>query len=292
MNRRAFTLIELLVVIAIIAILAAILFPVFARSREQAAKTACLSNFGQGAKAIIMYAGDNDDRCVQVNSYGAGSAKRATWTSVADHDMAWPELVQMYVKDWHVFRCPAAPSSTDSALSIDTYDQPIAPTDIAKLHWAWGWRTHLGLNYLWFSYAAMDADYNVITKCARLSSVGAPSKTILIIDSVWERKPDGTASGGGIMGADAPVWPAASLGNQGGWYCWVGGNGDSESTACLVMRNAWGACFPYHSGGKLFTTGYTDGHVRANTEGDLLRGVDAKHSTILDADECQWDTVR
>jgi prepilin-type N-terminal cleavage/methylation domain-containing protein len=57
----AFTLIELLVVIAIIAILAAILFPVFARAREQARKTACLSNLKQIGTATLMYAQDYDE---------------------------------------------------------------------------------------------------------------------------------------------------------------------------------------------------------------------------------------
>ena len=59
-KRRAFTLIELLVVIAIIAILAAILFPVFARAKESAKRTACLSNSRQQGAALLMYLTDND----------------------------------------------------------------------------------------------------------------------------------------------------------------------------------------------------------------------------------------
>jgi prepilin-type N-terminal cleavage/methylation domain-containing protein len=58
--RRGFTLIELLVVIAIIAILAAILFPVFAQAREKARQTACLSNMKQMGNALMMYVQDND----------------------------------------------------------------------------------------------------------------------------------------------------------------------------------------------------------------------------------------
>ena len=60
-RRRGFTLIELLVVIAIIAILAAILFPVFARAREKARQTSCLSNVKQTALAMMMYAQDYDE---------------------------------------------------------------------------------------------------------------------------------------------------------------------------------------------------------------------------------------
>jgi prepilin-type N-terminal cleavage/methylation domain-containing protein len=60
--RRAFTLIELLVVIAIIAILAAILFPVFARAKSASIKITCMSNFRQVGMAVMMYADDADDR--------------------------------------------------------------------------------------------------------------------------------------------------------------------------------------------------------------------------------------
>ena len=60
-RNRGFTLIELLVVIAIIAILAAILFPVFAQAREAARRSACLSNMKQISTALLMYAQDNDE---------------------------------------------------------------------------------------------------------------------------------------------------------------------------------------------------------------------------------------
>ncbi len=61
-RKRGFTLIELLVVIAIIAILAAILFPVFAKAREKARQTSCLSNLRQIGTAILSYAQDNDEQ--------------------------------------------------------------------------------------------------------------------------------------------------------------------------------------------------------------------------------------
>ena len=69
-QKRGFTLIELLVVIAIIAILAAILFPVFSRARESARKTACLSNMKQIGTALMMYCQDWDE-AFPLNRFGA-----------------------------------------------------------------------------------------------------------------------------------------------------------------------------------------------------------------------------
>jgi prepilin-type N-terminal cleavage/methylation domain-containing protein/prepilin-type processing-associated H-X9-DG protein len=90
---RGFTLIELLVVIAIIAILAAILFPVFAQAREKARSTACLSNLKQMANAISMYVIDNE--LYPVYSYPTGNTR-------------WHTILQPYVKNEGIFVCPSS----------------------------------------------------------------------------------------------------------------------------------------------------------------------------------------
>ena len=101
-NRRAFTLIELLVVIAIIAILAAILFPVFAQAREQARSVSCLSNMKQVGTATIMYVQDYDET-FPMNLYFGSDPGLCVYT-------AWT-AIQPYEKNTQVFTCPSNPTA-------------------------------------------------------------------------------------------------------------------------------------------------------------------------------------
>jgi len=94
-NGSGFTLIELLVVIAIIAILAAILFPVFAKARDKALASACLSNTKQMALALQMYCQDYDQGLPFLTSTSP------YW------GYCWPEFLQPYVKNDNIFQCPA-----------------------------------------------------------------------------------------------------------------------------------------------------------------------------------------
>ncbi len=93
-NRGAFTLIELLVVIAIISLLAAILFPVFARARENARKTSCLSNVRQLAVGFTQYFQDYDEQFPLLGKNGAP-------------DTSWIYTMQPYIKSTQLLRCPS-----------------------------------------------------------------------------------------------------------------------------------------------------------------------------------------
>lgn len=93
-QRTAFTLIELLVVIAIIGLLAAILFPVFARARENARRTACLSNIKQIGLGVMQYAADFDEK---LPDYKGGATP------------FYPEQTKSYVGSEQIYRCPNFP---------------------------------------------------------------------------------------------------------------------------------------------------------------------------------------
>ncbi len=103
MKRQGFTLIELLVVIAIIAILAAILFPVFARAREKARQTSCLSNVKQLMLGVHMYAQDFDEYFVS-SWYSGGLAYPGLYQ--------WDGAITPYIKNTQIFRCPSVPTQS------------------------------------------------------------------------------------------------------------------------------------------------------------------------------------
>ncbi len=105
--RGGFTLIELLVVIAIIALLAAILFPVFARARENARKSSCSNNLKQIVLAATQYAQDYDESVV--SSYGGGYTD-----PIAGGTVYWMGLVAPYLKNTQVFQDPSGPRYTES----------------------------------------------------------------------------------------------------------------------------------------------------------------------------------
>ena len=111
MKRRGFTLIELLVVIAIIAILAAILFPVFAQARDKARATFCLSNTKQVGTAMMMYAQDYDE------SFAPSRFANATDSS-ATRMLPWSVTIHPYVKNVGVFACPSDPGTPDRSARV------------------------------------------------------------------------------------------------------------------------------------------------------------------------------
>lgn len=167
---RAFTLIELLVVIAIIAILAAILFPVFAQAREKARQAACLSNCKQLGTALMMYAQDNDE-VLPLVLYGSA--------------YSWDQQIMTYVKNTGVFHCPSAPTENTRCYNFngwisgyDTFTNPVWKVTLADVNYpsntvmlaeAWTWSASRANLYNNLAQFNMSADLGGVPPGAPLS---------------------------------------------------------------------------------------------------------------------------
>lgn len=149
---KGFTLIELLVVIAIIAILAAILFPVFAKAREKARTASCQSNLKQLSTAMLMYLQDYDETFSNGGGYGGTATDARQW------DIA----IQPYVKNWQVFLCPSNPRS---AIDVGAgYD-----------YWGQGGN---GARPVYTTYG-----FNTLLPYGKLATVRRPAETTMMADS-------------------------------------------------------------------------------------------------------------
>jgi general secretion pathway protein G len=150
-RRRAFTLIELLVVIAIIAILAAILFPVFARAKRSAGQTTCLSNLGQIGKAIGLYMADADDKW----PFGIDAADRYTpqiWEGFPEFQSFLPtiplmhDLLMDYLPSKNVWECPGDKGQLIDDISFE--DMNTVPSSYKRYGSSYYYRTELTVKQL------------------------------------------------------------------------------------------------------------------------------------------------
>jgi prepilin-type N-terminal cleavage/methylation domain-containing protein/prepilin-type processing-associated H-X9-DG protein len=119
LKSTGFTLIELLVVIAIIAILAAILFPVFARARENARRASCQSNLKQIGLGIMQYTQDYDESLPRSRNAGVTLPANGTIASGTPAWVPWQFVIQPYVKSYQLFKCPSSSSSGFTTNSND-----------------------------------------------------------------------------------------------------------------------------------------------------------------------------
>ena len=271
-RNNAFTLIELLVVIAIIAILAAILFPVFAQAREKARSISCLSNMKQLGTGLMMYVQDYDE------TYPLGVQE--------DWNNDWPVAVQPYVKNLGIFRCP-----DDGDLTQADWTKPWAGVPVSYATNGYlqdrGSGTHLfgliGVSQAWMNN-------NTGQPGITMAVVNKPAETVLLSEkhNREARKNGGTGNlsgwgpGGVISGVD--------------WWDWTApGNipdGSRSATAAYPYgRN--GAVSFKHNDFANFT--FSDGHAKAmkpvatNPQNSTLTGA-AKDAE--NASRNLWDATR
>jgi len=266
-NQKAFTLIELLVVIAIIAILAAILFPVFAQAREKARATSCLSNMKQVDLAFQMYLQDYDEVMVPMWVTHTGDKWQGNGNGGTYY---WPYLMQPYIKSWQIFRCP------DEA-------DPTGVWGSGPNSWWGNWMRRAGLGY---NYLGLSIWWNCQdTIGVALAAVAAPASTISYVDTAFQNSPPlgsdtyPTNAERGTSVVNAPAQFAAIA--PAPFTCtWVSqlplgphGNGGWDWTLTPVdpsRPNYTGWAINRHSDGA--NVGWVDGHCKYSKISALYAG--------------------
>jgi len=307
-NKRSaagFTLIELLVVIAIIAILAAILFPVFASARAKARQTACLSNMNQIGLATITYLEDYDQIYYPHRTNGAtgsgvnplialtGGASSPISGSARDK-VFWISLLQPYTKSYSVFICPNNPNGWVQYGPSACDPSNASGTGCGGV--GYGGQNSYGHNDAWLSpataYDAATGGNNAVAGVPE-SSVNRPSGTILTVDAEYYGAcPDVDNTSGHLIhakdasgnqtssGTNADATYVNSLGSQYQYYWMNIGNAawsyssDTFDGSYAASAQTLGAA--RHNG--VINVQFADGHTKSMA-----------YNTVI-GDMCYWAT--
>lgn len=314
---RGFTLIELLVVIAIIAILAAILFPVFAQAKAAAYKTQDIASFKQIGTATAMYTADYDGGYFLSNSGGVGLPG---W-GFGPPDTVPGQQMMPYVKNTLIHVGAVDPNKSEEYRIRDHATDPSIGWNMnnltpAQRMYALMVRSNVGYNYAFFSpWRYFMRTGTVSSASVNESEVTNPSNTLLFGSSIWDRSlTTGAPIGGGNWVIETPCWetqgdmtlrPMLQYQQDGtlssypiGW---------ATPTAAL-NRNSWlvyGGLWPFHNQVSLQNVqrGLKDGQViisfadtstrakqlKSVTEGCTAYGTSQRKGKVTDFDKFIWD---
>jgi prepilin-type N-terminal cleavage/methylation domain-containing protein/prepilin-type processing-associated H-X9-DG protein len=285
---KGFTLIELLVVIAIIAILAAILFPVFAQAKAAAKGSASISNDKQIALASLMYSGDSDDQTVLAASWNNSSDPIAFQSGDTISTYAW--LIMPYMKNGQIFEDPTGSPTPKLGNLNDLTAKSFVP--------------QYGYNYSYLSPQTDDGNGGVKQVTVSATAAASPADTVLftskfgysdsaglVANSFWSFGPGSVALWTSVEAPDCAYnanYCAANWGKNDGFV-----NSTTYEGVTNVEAGANSGGVASHTGGAVVS--FLDGHVKKMKLSALAAGttwtpdINAADTKVVDKTLYRWD---
>jgi prepilin-type N-terminal cleavage/methylation domain-containing protein/prepilin-type processing-associated H-X9-DG protein len=264
-RKRAFTLIELLVVIAIIAILAAILFPVFAQAKNAAKKSASISNMRQVGMATMLYLQDSDDVMMPLYYFDTNNLSIPSTQGF----YYWPVLLLQYTKNENIFLCPN--DRDDDPILRDSQGRGRFDPENSLHYYIMGANPSYGYNYRYLNTQINSPDPNGSNPTPfyfvgnGATNINAPASTVLFGESTMK---DRSRPGGGTI--------TSTIG-----YSRI--EPPSRWTGVYPNAAAYGQLWPRFNN-KLVNITYLDGHAKATSILSLK-----KPGTTPDEVDAMWN---
>jgi len=286
-RNTGFTLTELLVTIAIIAVVSAILLPVFSSAKRNAQHIAWIESSKQVALGTQLYLQDYDDTfMIPQHHYDAGADQ--------DNDRTWVQSMLPYVKNFDLFICPA---DTTRSHKTGIFDPDLSPSDPSSRYYEASKRSNFGYNYTYLSPVVKDREWTPYPRST--SMVESVSSTLMYGDSVWEIN-NGNPSGGGNYLILPPcryqlinglVSDSFELRNRPNTQLFTGGLvWAEESSEIKPWTSEAGGLYPWFK--TSITLTFVDGHVERKPVDSVTAGCNVKPNWsgyIFDTGAYVWD---